>query len=144
MPFQPICNPTTLAVVEESTHVDRERIESLLDARLAELVRTRTAMRRSSEGMRDSELAHLDQHPGDTGTELHEEELDETTEIFLEEEERRIREARHALAAGTYGICRDCHRPIPPERLQAVPEAVRCLSDQRRFEGLHRQHTRVL
>ena len=130
--------------VEENTHLDRERIEALLDARLAELVRTRLAMRRSSDGMRDSELAHVDQHPGDAASELHDEELDETTRIFLEEEERRIDEARMALAAGTYGICKDCHRPIPPERLQAVPEAVRCLGDQRRFEGLHRQHTRLL
>jgi DnaK suppressor protein len=144
MPFQPICNPIKIAPVEETTHVDRDRIESLLDARLAELVRTRGAMRRSSEGMRESELSHIDQHPGDAGTDLHEEELDETTEIFLEEEERRILEARQALAAGTYGICKDCHRPIPPERLQAVPEAVRCLSDQRRFEGRHRQQARLL
>jgi DnaK suppressor protein len=128
----------------ESTHPDRERIEALLDARLAELVRTRVAMRRASDGQRDSELAHIDQHPGDMATELHDEELDETTKIFLEEEERRIDEARKALAAGTYGICVDCHRPIPPERLQAVPEAVRCLNDQRRFEGLHRQRTRLL
>jgi RNA polymerase-binding transcription factor DksA len=130
--------------VEESTQVDRDRIESLLDARLDELVRTRGAMRRASDGMRDSELAHVDQHPGDFGTELHDEELDETTEIFLEEEERRIDEARKALAAGTYGICKNCKRPIPAERLQAVPEAVRCLSCQRRFEGLHRQRARLL
>jgi RNA polymerase-binding transcription factor len=130
--------------VEEGVHLDRERIESLLDARLAELVRTRGAMRRSSDGMRDSELAHIDQHPGDMATDLHDEELDETTELFLEEEERRIDEARRALAAGTYGICRDCRKPIPAERLQAVPEAVRCLGCQRRFEGFHRQRARLL
>ena len=35
----------------------------------------------------------------------------------------------------------NCHQPIPPERLNAVPEAVRCLNCQRLFEGLHRQHT---
>jgi DnaK suppressor protein len=125
--------------VEGTPSYDRETIEARLDARLEELVRTRIAMRRSSDGMRDSELAHVDNHPGDLGSELHDEELDETTKLFLEEEERRIAEARKALAAGTYGICRDCHKPIPPERLQAVPEAVRCLNDQRHFEGLHRQ-----
>ena len=92
--------------------------------------------------MRGSEFAHVDNHPGDLGTETHEEELDGTAEIFFEEEERRIAEARRALAEGRYGICVDCHRPIPPERLKAVPEAVRCLEDQRLFEGLHRQHTR--
>jgi RNA polymerase-binding transcription factor len=129
--------------VEGSPHVDRERIEARLDERLAELVRTRAAIRRSSEGMRDSELAHVDNHPGDMATELHDEELDETTGIFLEEEERRIDEARRALVLGSYGVCKDCHQPIPADRLQAVPEAVRCLNCQRHFEGLHRQRTRL-
>jgi DnaK suppressor protein len=119
----------------------RERIEDRLDARLEELKRTRLAMHREGDGARGSDLAHVDNHPGDIGTETHDEELDETADIFFDEEETRIGEARRALADGTYGICVDCHRPIPPERLQAVPEAVRCLEDQRRFEGLHRQHT---
>ena len=123
---------------------ERESIEARLDARLEELKRTRVAMHRESEGMRGCEFAHVDNHPGDLGTETHEEELDETAEIFFDEEERRIAEARRALADGTYGICVDCHRPIPPERLRAVPEAVRCLDGQRLFEGLHRQHTRLL
>jgi RNA polymerase-binding transcription factor DksA len=123
---------------------ERESIEARLDARLEELKRTREAMHRESEGVRGSEFAHVDNHPGDLGTDTHEEELDETADIFFDEEERRIAEARRALAEGTYGICLDCHEPIPPERLRAVPEAVRCLEDQRLFEGLHRQHTRPL
>ena len=123
---------------------ERESIEAQLDARLEELKRTRVAMHRESEGVRGSEFAHVDNHPGDLGTDTHEEELDETADIFFDEEERRIAEARRALAEGTYGTCVDCHRPIPPERLRAVPEAVRCLEDQRLFEGLHRQHTRLL
>ena len=122
------------------TAEDRQRIESRLEERLAELVRTRVAMHRSEEGSRDSELAHLDNHPADLGTELHDEEVSETTGIFLEEEERRIAEARRALEDGSYGTCKDCGKAIPPERLEAVPEAVRCLDCQRHFEGLHRQH----
>jgi RNA polymerase-binding transcription factor DksA len=123
---------------------ERERIEARLDARLEELKRTRLAMHRESEGMRGSELAHVDNHPGDAGTETHEWELEETAEIFFEEEETRIGEARRALADGTYGLCVGCHQPIPPNRLRAVPEAVRCLNCQRLFEGRHRQQTRVL
>jgi DnaK suppressor protein len=123
------------------TQEERERVEARLDARLDELVRTRAAMRRSGQGMIDAELAHVDNHPADEGSELHEQEVDQTTEIFLEEEERRIGEARRALADGSYGICQGCARPIPPERLEAVPEAVRCLECQRHFEGRHRQRT---
>jgi RNA polymerase-binding transcription factor DksA len=123
---------------------ERERIEARLDARLEELKRTRVAMHREGEGMHGSELPHVDNHPGDLGTETHEEELDMTAEIFFEEEERRIDEARRALADGSYGSCLNCHRQIPPERLSAVPEAVRCLNCQRLFEGLHKQRTRPL
>jgi DnaK suppressor protein len=123
--------------------VDREQVETRLAKRMEEIARTRAAMRRSSEGQRGSELAHVDNHPGDTATELHDEELDETTAILLDEEEHRIEEARRALANGTYGTCRSCGRQIPAERLEAVPEAVLCMDCQRHFEGLHRQRTRV-
>jgi RNA polymerase-binding transcription factor DksA len=119
---------------------ERQRIEARLEERLEELVRTRVAMHRSEDGSRDAELAHVDNHPGDLGTQTHDEELSETTSIFFEEEERRIDEARRALADGSYGTCKGCGRPIPPERLDAAPEAVRCLDCQRHFEGLHRQH----
>jgi RNA polymerase-binding transcription factor DksA len=122
----------------------RKRIEVRLDERLSELVSTRLAMHQSEAGARDSELAHLDNHPGDLGTEVHDEELSETARIFFEEEERRIGEARRALADGSYGTCQSCARPIAPERLLAVPEAVRCLDCQRHFEGLHRQRLPLL
>ena len=123
------------------TPEERQRVEARLDARLEELERTRAAMRRSGEGSRDSELSNLDNHPGDHGSELHDEELDETTELFLEEEEQRIGEARRALAAGTYGTCSDCHAEIPPERLAARPEATLCIDCQRHYDGRQRQRT---
>ena len=121
----------------------RDTVEALLTARAEELRSTRVAMMRSSAGQRDAELAHVDNHPADLGSELHDEELDETTKIYMDEEERRIAEALRALSDGTYGTCLGCHRQIPPERLEAVPEAVRCLDCQRRFEGMHRQQTRI-
>ena len=117
-------------------------IEQALDLRLEQVRRTRAAMRREAEGGLSGELAHLDNHPADDGTETHERSLEMTTEVFLDEEERRIAEARKALAAGTYGKCADCGQQIPPARLAAVPEAVRCLDCQRHFEGLHGQHHR--
>lgn len=89
--------------------------------------------------MRAGELSHVDNHPGDEGTETHEQEIEVSTEIYLDEEERRIEEARRALASGRYGICVGCGAKIPAERLEAVPEAVRCLPCQRRLEGRHRQ-----
>lgn len=121
------------------TAKERERIEARLDARLAELEHTRAAMRRSGAGMRDTELSNFDNHPGDQGSELHDEELDETTELFLDGEKRQIAEARRALAAGTYGVCVDCGAQIPASRLDARPEATRCIDCQRHFDARQRQ-----
>jgi len=122
------------------TDADRQTIETALDERLEELRRTRAGMRRESEGMEGNELSHIDNHPADEGTETHERELEVTTELFLEEEERRIEEARRALAENRYGKCVNCGTEIPAARLLAMPEAVRCLDCQRHFEGLHNQH----
>jgi RNA polymerase-binding transcription factor DksA len=125
------------------TAEERERIEARMDARLDELVRIRAAMRRSGQGVRSSELADVDNHPADAASELHDEELEETEQIVFDGEERRIAEARHALAEGTYGTCRDCGADIPAGRLDAMPEAVRCVDCQRHFEGHYRQRTQV-
>ena len=86
-----------------------------------------------NDGM--SELADYDQHPADSGTEMHEQELDETTDMILADEAEQVELALQRLAEGTYGTCIDCGREIPPERLEAVPEAIRCIDDQRRYEG---------
>lgn len=118
---------------------DRRAVEARLERRLDDVGRRRAALRREADGMVSGELAHLDNHPADEGTETHERELDVTTEVFLDEEERRIEEARRALARGTYGTCTDCGADIPPDRLDAVPEAVRCVDCQRTLEGMRRQ-----
>ena len=118
---------------------DRDRVEALLRERAEDLRKTRTRHRKESEDMLESELAHLDTHPADTASELHEKELDVTTEILFDEEERRFAEAKQALEKGTYGACVGCGEAIPPARLKAVPEAVRCLGCQREFEAVHRQ-----
>jgi len=41
------------------------------------------------------------------------------------------------IEAGTYGECIDCGVHIPPARLQATPEASRCIHCQQSFEKKH-------
>ena len=48
----------------------------------------------------------------------------------LEATRRQLTELDSALARwaeGTYGVCEDCGRPIPPERLAARPSARTCV-----------------
>ena len=84
-------------------------------------------------------MPDYDQHPADSGTETFEAELDETTLIILDEEERRVGEARKAVEEGRYGVCVDCGKDIPEARMDAIPETIRCVEDQRIYEARLRQ-----
>jgi RNA polymerase-binding transcription factor DksA len=118
--------------------IDRDQVEKRLEERLEQIARRRQAIRRNAEGMGD-ELADYDNHPADQGTETFEQELDETTEMILEAEEKQVAEARRLLEKGRYGICVDCGKEIPAERLEAIPESIRCVEDQRIYEARLRQ-----
>lgn len=50
--------------------------------------------------------------------------LERNLEVSLE----KIQKALNRIAQGTYGTCERCSKPIEMERLQAYPEAARCLS----------------
>ncbi|GAA4417176.1 TraR/DksA family transcriptional regulator [Acidovorax lacteus] len=52
----------------------------------------------------------------------------------------QIDAALQRIAAGTYGECVDCGADIAPARLQATPEAARCLGCQEAAERPHLQH----
>lgn len=51
-----------------------------------------------------------------------------------------IERALRRLGKGEYGQCIDCAEPIKPARLEASPEAERCLPCQTRYEREHGQH----
>lgn len=51
---------------------------------------------------------------------------------------RDIDAAQARIAAGTYGTCIECGRPIGTRRLEAYPTAKRCIEDQQ-----HREKTRA-
>lgn len=65
-------------------------------------------------------------------------------DVSLGEVDRMVEEARDVDAAllrivhGSYGRCMQCGEDIVPARLQAYPEAKRCLSCQRMCEGHQR------
>src|SRR5256714_6392246 len=97
--------PYTAAV----PRIDPIQVKARRDVRIREIEERREALRRGGEGLRD-ELADYDQHPGDQGTETFVQELDATTDMILDEEEQRVKDARRALDDGRYGICADCGR----------------------------------
>jgi len=52
-----------------------------------------------------------------------------TLDVFAAASRQAIRDAARALqrmAEGTYGLCQNCHQPIPLGRLRTVPDARYC------------------
>jgi DnaK suppressor protein len=46
--------------------------------------------------------------------------------------------ALQRIDLGTYGICVDCGGPVPEGRLEAKPEAARCVACQARLDRQRR------
>ncbi len=72
-----------------------------------------------------------DPEPGDLGSEdLYEDELEEGLAEDLTEQLAAVERAEARLAAGTYGLSVESGKPIPDERLEAVPTAERTVEEQ--------------
>ena len=116
------------------------RIAPAEDARARELLALeRARIEHQLEELRpepDSELSHLDQHPGDSGTEMFEAERDAGLAQRLREELDAIARAERRLDDGTYGISVASGEPIPDARLEVQPWAERTAEEQDRFERL--------
>ena len=87
-----------------------------------------------SEDENLSELSSVDQHQADVGTETFEREKDIS---ILEQVEAELADVEHALRRlddGTYGTCEFDGKPIPEERLEAMPAARFCVEHQAEAE----------
>jgi len=80
------------------------------------------------------EDAVYDNHLADTATETFERELDYTLEENSEHVLAEIDAALERIEEATYGICTNCAKPIPEERLEARPWATLCIDCQRERE----------
>lgn len=80
------------------------------------------------------ELAHVDQHPADVGTEVFDEELEQGLAEELRERLAAIERAERRLEEGTYGLSVESGQPIPDARLEAIPWAERTVEEQARYD----------
>ena len=107
----------------------RERLQNLKE----ELLRVRRSME-EDERQRSEEERDIQLDSGDMSQEMFTREMDAT---IGEQVERRLKDVDRALEKieeGTYGICDDTGEPIPKGRLEAVPEAIRTVEAQQRYE----------
>ena len=109
-----------------------------LDTRRQELLDFRERVLRAAQDIveddtEDGELSSAagDQHLADHASEMLDREVDESLENNAEEIVREIDAALERIEAGTYGVCVNCGKQIPEERLDAVPYAVLCVPCKR-------------
>ncbi len=111
--------------------VERQR-EKLVGLR-EELVRIREGMAADEADLGEAE-GDTTPDSGDMSQNMFTREMDAS---IGEQAERRLGEIDRALQKiedGTYGLSDDSGEPIPRGRLEAVPEAIRTIEEQQRFE----------
>jgi RNA polymerase-binding transcription factor len=115
--------------------IDKEKVAARLRERAQEIEQLRKSLRGEDAEQRDAELADYDQHPADQGTETLEQELDETRIAVLDSEAKDVATAQQRLEEGTYGKCIVDGEDIPAARLEAIPEALRCIEHQKQYDA---------
>jgi DnaK suppressor protein len=114
--------------------MDPNRARELLQ-RERERIEEEIASLRSARGDGDDELAHVDQHNADAGSELFENERDQSVINRLQQELAAIERAEQRIEDGTYGVSVESGEPIPDGRLEAIPWADRTAEEQSVLEA---------
>jgi DnaK suppressor protein len=107
--------------------VDPDRARELL---AAERERIEHALARL--GHQDTGEPADDQDPANLASELYQDELDEGRTQDLRRELEAVKRAEARLVAGTYGVSVVSGKPIPDERLEAIPTAERTAEEEAR------------
>jgi DnaK suppressor protein len=107
--------------------MDPDRARELLAAERGRIERALARL-----GHQDTGEPGDDEDPGNLASELYQDELDEGRAADLRRELAALERAEARLAAGTYGLSVESGKPIPDERLEAVPTAERTVEEEAR------------
>src|SRR5215216_7903959 len=105
--------------------MDPARARELLAAERARIERALAHL-----GHEDTGEPADEEDPANLASELYEDELDQGLADDLREELAAVERAEARLAAGTYGLSIESGKPIPDERLEALPTAERTTEEE--------------
>jgi DnaK suppressor protein len=114
------------------TAIARKRLEEIR----SELDRSISVLK--GEQSADERVLEYPQDPADAGANLSESERTEAILAAAKVQRSQVLEALQRIELGTYGICVDCGAGVPEGRLEARPEAARCLTCQGKWDRLRR------
>jgi DnaK suppressor protein len=111
--------------------VARRRLEQIRD----ELDRSITVLNGSGQQQGASDYP---QDPADAGANLSENERSEAVLAVARKQRSDVLDALHRIDLGIYGTCVDCGAVLPEGRLEAKPEAARCVACQGKLDRSRR------
>jgi DnaK suppressor protein len=114
------------------TATARKRLEEIR----SELDRSISVLK--GEQPQDERILDYPQDPADAGANLSESERTEAILAVAKMQRSEVLNALHRIELGTYGTCVDCAAPVPEGRLEAKPEAARCVTCQAKSDRLRR------
>jgi DnaK suppressor protein len=118
--------------------MNEQKVRKRLEEERARLQRVLAGLQADPETTADAESvaeqSNYDQHPADIGTEVFEHEKNQSLLEQVETELAEVDQAFERLEHGVYGVCQACRKPIPAERLDAMPAARFCVTDQAKAE----------
>jgi DnaK suppressor protein len=107
--------------------MDPDRARELLSAERSRIERALARL-----GHQDTAEPADEFDPGNLASELYQNELDDGLADELREELAAVERAEGRLADGTYGLSIESGKPIPDERLEALPTAERTAEEEER------------
>ena len=113
-----------------NTATARERLEEIR----AELDRSITVLDGAQQ--QDDRSADYPRDPADAGANLSETERTAAILAVARLQRGQVLDALHRIELGTYGTCADCGKGVPEGRLEAKPEAARCVACQSKRDRL--------
>jgi DnaK suppressor protein len=114
-----------------NTAAARERLEQIR----AELDRSILVLTGEHQ---DEWVPEYPQDAADAGANLAENERSEAILALARSQRSDVCAALHRIEDGTYGICADCGAGVPEGRLEAKPQAARCVACQAKRDRLRR------
>lgn len=113
--------------------MNTREIRSRLEAILGDLDRSALVLAHDRDS--GGEIDELVLHPADYASNVGEADREEASIEVIAAQRERIQRALERLDAGSYGRCVDCATRLPDERLEAKPDAERCVPCQQRHEA---------
>ena len=115
--------------------------QEFIDDQRQRLIDLRDELTRVRDGLDEDEVElegggddFSETDSGDMSQSIFEREMDASVGEGIERRLGEVERALQKIEEGTYGVCEDTGEEIPRGRLEAVPEAIRTVEAQQRFE----------